>query len=122
MPEEEKAAPKKGTEKAASKVSAKGGKKRRRFRKKSYLIYIYKVMKQVHPNSSMSSKAMSIMNDIFQPIASEASKLAHYNKHSIISSQEIQTAMHLQLPRNLVKCVVLVGTEAVTSIMSVVYL
>merc|ERR1712080_445117 len=31
-------------------------------RKESYAIYIYKVLKQVHPDTGVSSKAMSIMN------------------------------------------------------------
>ena len=42
------------------------------------------VLKQVHPDTGVSSKAMSIMNsfvnDLFERIAAEASKLAHYNK------------------------------------------
>ena len=42
------------------------------------------VLKQVHPDTGVSSKAMSIMNsfvnDLFGRIAAEASKLAHYNK------------------------------------------
>merc|ERR1711993_57655 len=53
-------------------------------RKESYGIYIYKVLKQVHPDTGVSSKAMSIMNsfvnDIFERIAAESSRLAHYNK------------------------------------------
>ncbi|KAJ3036469.1 hypothetical protein HDV00_002711 [Rhizophlyctis rosea] len=57
----------------------------------------YKVLKQVHPDLGISNKAMSIMNsfvnDIFERIAGEASKLASYNKHfATISSREIQTA------------------------------
>ena len=42
------------------------------------------MLKQVHPDTGVSSKAMSIMNsfvnDLFERIAAEASKLAHYNK------------------------------------------
>ena len=49
---------------------------------------------QVHPDTGVSSKAMSIMNsfvnDVFERIAAEASRLAHYNKRSTISSREIQ--------------------------------
>ncbi|CAI9541616.1 unnamed protein product [Staurois parvus] len=66
----------------------KDGKKRRKTRKESYAIYVYKVLKQVHPDTGISSKAMSIMNsfvnDIFERIAGEASRLAHYNKRSTI--------------------------------------
>ncbi|XP_067883488.1 histone H2B-like [Heterodontus francisci] len=108
----------KGAKKTVSKPSAKGGKKRRKSRKESYSIYIYKVMKQVHPDTGISSKAMSIMNsfvnDIFERIAGEASRLAHYNKRSTISSREIQTAVRLLLPRELAKHAVSEGTKAVT--------
>uniref|UniRef100_A0A4W6EZW5 Histone H2B n=1 Tax=Lates calcarifer TaxID=8187 RepID=A0A4W6EZW5_LATCA len=93
-----KAAPKKGSKKAVTKTAGKGGKKRRKTRKESYAIYVYKVLKQVHPDTGISSKAMSIMNsfvsDIFERIAGEASRLAHYNKRSTITSREIQTAVH----------------------------
>jgi len=37
-------------------------KKRRKSRKESYSVYIYRVLKQVHPDTGISSKAMSIMN------------------------------------------------------------
>ena len=111
----------KGSKKA---VKSKGrpagtdGKKRRRKRRESYSIYVYKVMKQVHPDTGISSKAMSIMNsfvnDIFERIAGEASRLAHYNKRSTITSREIQTAVRLLLPGELAKHAVSEGTKAVT--------
>ena len=103
----------------AQKAIAKGDKKKRKGkRKESYAIYIYKVLKQVHPDTGVSSKAMSIMNsfvnDIFQRIASEASRLAHYNKRSTITSREIQTSVRLLLPGELAKHAVSEGTKAVT--------
>lgn len=95
-----------------------GAGKRRRRRKESYGIYIYKVLKQVHPDTGISSKAMSIMNsfvnDIFERIAGEASRLAHYNKKSTITSREVQTAVRLLLPGELAKHAVSEGTKAVT--------
>ncbi|GBM28120.1 Histone H2B [Araneus ventricosus] len=91
---------------------------RRKRRKESFSIYIYKVMKQVHPDTGISSKAMSIMNsfvnDIFERIAAESSRLAQYNKRSTISSREIQTAVRLLLPGELAKHAVSEGTKAVT--------
>ncbi|XP_072862276.1 histone H2B type 1-A-like [Chlorocebus sabaeus] len=109
---------KKGFKKAVAKTQKKEGKKRKRCRKESYFIYIYKVLKQVHPDTGISSKAMSIMNsfvsDIFERIAGKASLLAHYDKHSTITSREIQTAMCLLLPGELAKHAVLEGTKAVT--------
>jgi histone H2B len=109
---------KKGEKKAGKKAVVGEKKKRRSKRKESYSIYIYKVMKQVHPDTGISSKAMSIMNsfvnDVFERIAGEASKLAHYNKKSTITSREIQTAVRLLLPGELAKHAVSEGTKAVT--------
>ena len=86
--------------------------------KESFKIYVYKVLKQVHPDTGISSKAMSIMNsfvsDIFERIANEASRLAKYNKRSTISSREVQTAVRLLLPGELAKHAVSEGTKAVT--------
>ncbi|XP_072887638.1 histone H2B-like [Hemitrygon akajei] len=74
--------------------------------------------KQVHPDTGISSKAMSIMNsfvnDIFERIGAEASRLAHENKRSTITSREIQTAVRLLLPGELAKHAVSEGTKAVT--------
>ncbi|KAK7926218.1 hypothetical protein WMY93_008528 [Mugilogobius chulae] len=113
-----KSAPKKGSKKAVTKTAGKGGKKKRKTRKESYAIYVYKVLKQVHPDTGISSKAMSIMNsfvnDIFERIGGEASRLAHYNKRSTITSREIQTAVRLLLPGELAKHAVSEGTKAVT--------
>ena len=94
------------------------GQKNKHRRKESYGIYIYKVLKQVHPDTGVSSKAMSIMNsfvnDIFERIAAESSRLAHYNKRSTITSREIQTAVRLLLPGELAKHAISEGTKAVT--------
>ncbi|XP_011886905.1 PREDICTED: histone H2B type 1-A-like [Cercocebus atys] len=109
---------KKGFKKAVAKTQKKESKKRKRCCQESYFVYIYKVLKQVHPDTAISSKAMSIMNsfvsDIFERIAGEASLLANYDKHSTITSREIQTAMRLLLPGELAKHAVLEGTKAVT--------
>ncbi|CAO2595422.1 Histone H2B type 1 [Lemmus lemmus] len=109
---------KKGSKKAVTKAQKKDGKKRKRSRKESYSVYVYKVLKQVHPDTGISSKAMGIMNsfvnDIFERIAGEASRLAHYNKRSTITSREIQTAVRLLLPGELAKHAVSEGTKAVT--------
>ena len=107
----------KGAKKAGkAKASRSADGKKKRKKKKSYSIY--KVMKQVHPDTGISSKAMSIMNsfvnDLFERIASEASRLAHYSKRSIISSREVQIAVRLLLPGELAKHAVSEGTKAVT--------
>jgi len=116
MPPKGVKTPSKGSKKAV----AKGAKdtKRHKKRKETYAIYIYKVLKQVHPDTGISSKAMSIMNsfvnDIFERIANEASKLSNHNGRSTISSREIQTSVRLLLPGELAKHAVSEGTKAVT--------
>jgi histone H2B len=102
-----------------------GDKKGKRRAKKSvetYKIYIFKVLKQVHPDIGISSKTMSIMNsfinDIFEKLAAEAAKLARYNKKPTITSREIQTSVRLVLPGELAKHAVSEGTKAVTKFTS----
>jgi histone H2B len=57
---------------------------------------------------------LTIHSDIFERVATEASKLAAYNKKSTISSREIQTSVRLILPGELAKHAVSEGTKAVT--------
>ena len=60
----------------------------------------FQVLKQVHPDTGVSSKAMSIMNsfvnDLFERIAAEASKLAHYNKRYFKSFSLVDLISFLQ--------------------------
>ncbi|KAJ7860197.1 histone-fold-containing protein [Mycena leptocephala] len=97
-------------------------KKRKKTRKETYNSYIYKVLKQVHPDTGISNKAMAILNsfvnDIFERIASESSKLAKYNKKSTIGSREIQTSVRLILPGELAKHAISEGTKSVTKFSS----
>jgi histone H2B len=129
-------------------------KRRKKVRKETYSSYIYKgsfslhfatffveilviVLKQVHPDTGISNKAMAILNsfvnDIFERIATEASsrflsdlfwifksdglftELAAYSKKSTISSREIQTSVRLILPGELAKHAISEGTKSVTS-------
>ena len=65
-------APKAAAKKPAKKVAKGGAKKRVKAKHETYKIYIYKVLKQVHPDTGISSKAMSILNsfinDIFEKV------------------------------------------------------
>ena len=56
----------------------------------------------------------SFINDIFERIALEASKLCRYSKKKTLSSREIQTSVRLMLPGELSKHAVSEGTKAVT--------
>jgi len=102
---------------------ATGGKKKvKKTRKETFNIYIYKVLKQVHPEVGVSKKGMSILNsfinDIFERVTGEAGKLARFNKKATLSSREVQTAVRLVLPGELAKHAVSEGTKAVTKFTS----
>jgi len=92
--------------------------KRSACHKDVFNIYVYKMLKQVHPDTGISSKIMSVIksfvNNIFERIAAETLYLAHCNKRSTISSREIQTTLRQLLPRELIKHFVSEGTKAVT--------
>ena len=91
---------------------------RRKSRTESFSVYIYRVLKQVHPETGISKRSMSIMNsfinDIFEKITSESGRLVRYNKKHTLSSREVQTAVRLLLPGELAKHAVSEGTKAVT--------
>ena len=71
-------APKAAAKKPAKKVAKGGAKKRVKAKHETYKIYIYKVLKQVHPDTGISSKAMSILNsfinDIFEKVRATQEK------------------------------------------------
>jgi histone H2B len=106
-----KHAGKKGARKA-------GDHKQKKRRTETFSVYIYRVLKQVHPETGISKRSMHIMNsfinDIFEKIALEASKLVRYNKKHTLSSREVQSAVRLLLPGELAKHAVSEGTKAVT--------
>ncbi|UYV73400.1 hypothetical protein LAZ67_10003053 [Cordylochernes scorpioides] len=99
-----KAIKKAGTESCATTRRSAGRRK-----KQSFSIYIYKVM--VHPDTGISSKAMSIMNsfvnDIFERIAGESFGPLQQAPHH-------QTAVRFLLPGELAKHTVSKGTKTVT--------
>ena len=114
--------------KTPSKKSAKkatksaDGKSKKKKRVETFNTYIYKVLKQVHPEVGISKKSMSIMNsfinDVFERLASEAGKLGKYSGKQTLSSREVQTSVRLVLPGELAKHAVSEGTKAVTKFTS----
>jgi histone H2B len=104
--------------KKVAKKAAAGAAKANRRRTETFSVYIYRVLKQVHPETGISKRSMQIMNsfinDIFEKIALESSKLVRYNKKHTLSSREVQTAVRLLLPGELAKHAVSEGTKAVT--------
>ncbi|KFZ61140.1 Histone H2B 5, partial [Podiceps cristatus] len=91
---------------APKKAVTKGDKKQlRKSSKEGCSSCGYEVLKQVYLDTGVLSKATGAVTsiNIFERIAGEASRLAHYNKRSTITSREIQTAVWLALPGELAK-------------------
>mmetsp|Transcript_17537 Transcript_17537/g.27112 ORF Transcript_17537/g.27112 Transcript_17537/m.27112 type:complete len:211 (+) Transcript_17537:16-648(+) len=88
----------------------------------SYSTYIYKVLKQVHPEMGISKFAMQVMgdynSDTLYRITEEAREICMKDNKATLSSREIQTAVRLVLPGELSKHAVSEGTKAVTKFSS----
>ena len=95
----------------------KKGRTRRKKRKESFSVYISRVLKYVHPDTRISVRAMRIMNsfvnNLFELIATEASKLVIYNKKSTMTARDIQTSTRLLLPGELAVHACCEGNKAV---------
>ncbi len=80
--EKKKAAPAKDAD--GEKKGGVGKRTHHKNRAETYSVYIYRVLKQVHPETGISKRSMSIMNsfinDVFEKISLEAAKLVRYNK------------------------------------------
>jgi len=108
----------------SKKSPPKGQKKRGRGtpKRSPFATSIHRVLKQVHPSLTISSKAMKVMDsmvdDAFDRIATEAGKLVKVGKGHTLTSREIQTAVRLSLGGELSKHAVSEGTKAVTKFTS----
>ena len=93
-------------------------KKRHKRRRETYNIYVYKVLKQVHPEIGISKKAMQIMNsfvtDTFEKICSEAGRLCKYGGKHTLTAREVQSSCKLVLPGELSKHALSEGTKALS--------
>lgn len=107
---------KKGFKKGAPKASV--AKTRKKRRSETFSIYVYRVLKQVHPETGISSMGMTVLNsfvtDIFERLATEAAKLADYRKSKTLTSREIESAVRLILPGELAKHATSEGNKALT--------
>lgn len=87
-----------------------------------YKRYVYRVLKQVHPELGISSAAMEVlnayMNDMFERLADEAARLSRYTERKTLSSREVQSAVRLVLPGELGRHAIAEGAKAVTNYMS----
>eukprot|EP01071_Lankesteria_metandrocarpae_P001234 Lankesteria_metandrocarpae@DN1400_c0_g1_i1.p1 len=112
-----------GGKSPVSPASSKGDKKKKEKKKskrskgEKYTGYIYKMLKSIHPQMGMATKAMMIMNsfmtDAFERIAMEAGRLCTYNRKETLTDREICTAVRLGLPGELASHAMEDGQRAV---------
>jgi histone H2B len=100
--------------------SSSSKKKGKNDKKSNFIVfsrYIHQVLNQVHPERTISSKAMNIMNnfvcDMFERLANESSSLTKLGKTLTMSSREVQTSVRLLLPGELANHAMSEGTKAV---------
>ena len=88
----------------------------------NFQTYIYRVLKQVHPDTGLSGTALSAMNNLvrinIEKIMIGVNQLMLRTGKKTIGSREIQSATRLALPGELAKHGVSEGTRAVTKYIS----
>jgi histone H2A len=91
----------------------------------NFYTYIYKVLKQVHPDTGISQEAMNEMNFLvhytFDKLMDSANQFLLSSSHVTMSSRDIQSAIRLAFPGELAKHAVSEGTKAVTKFTSSIY-
>ncbi|KAB1227366.1 Histone H2B type 1-A [Morella rubra] len=122
---QEEPSTKEGDKRKARTQEGEGKRRKKRRREGSgeeYRRYVFRVLKQVHPGLEVSSKAMTVLNnmmsDMFERMADEASKLCKYTGRITLSSREVQGAVKLVLPGELGKHAIAEGSKAVTAYLS----
>jgi histone H2B len=82
----------------------------------SYSTYIHRVLKEVHPDTGITGKSMSVLDslvkDIFLKLGREASELAKHAKKKTITSHEVEFATRLVLPGELAKHAIIEANKA----------
>ena len=104
--------------KTVKQIQPAGERRSKKKRNETFGIYIYKVLRQVHPAKGISKKAMNIMNsmvyDTFDQIAILAAQLIRYTKKRTLSFKEILTCVKLLLPGELANHAISEGQRAVS--------
>ncbi|GJN34716.1 hypothetical protein PR202_gb23406 [Eleusine coracana subsp. coracana] len=83
-----------------------------------YKRYVWRVLKQVHPELGVSGRAMQVLDmmmaDMFERLAAEAARLAKITGRMTLTSREVQTAVRLVLPGELGKHAISEGVKAIS--------
>lgn len=94
-------------------------KKTRKFKKcaPNYVSYIHKVLKQMHPDLGISSKAILHVNSVVESVVDQmtvhGTRVARVGKKTTLSAAHIQAAAKIALPSAIANHAVSEGTKAV---------
>lgn len=95
--------------------------RRRRRNTGSFSLYIYRVLKQIHPTAAISKKGIQVVDDmvhdILDRLSEEAGRMARQSDRSALLPSDVQAAVRLVLPPELAKHAVSEGAKAITSYM-----
>lgn len=84
----------------------------------SFSMYIYKVLKTISPDIGISKNGMSVIDNIvqdtFENIAVECSKLCRFHNKKTLSSNDVMTAVKLLLPNELASHAIMEGQKAIS--------
>ncbi|KAK3132602.1 hypothetical protein QOZ80_6AG0525040 [Eleusine coracana subsp. coracana] len=83
-----------------------------------YKRYVWRVLKQVHPELGVSGRAMQVLDmmmaDMFERLAAEAARLSKITGRMTLTSREVQTAVRLVLPGELGKHAISESVKAIS--------
>ena len=89
-----------------------------RSKNESYKLYITRVLKDMHPEASITREAVGVVNgfvnDLFMRIATDAGKITHFSKRTTMTSREVGAAVAMILPEELASVAAQEAARAVT--------
>ena len=99
---------------AGDKVAKKVSKK---VRTENYRLYITRVLKEMHPDSSITRDAVGVVNSfvhhLFTVLATDAGKIAAFNKKNTVTARELEAATTMNLPSELARHAIAEAKKAV---------
>ena len=86
-------------------------------KKPAYASYLHKIMKQVHPQATISGKAMEVLNamveDVETRVTTRALELAKFSKKNTLSYKHVQAAVTQIMSGEMQQHGISEGTKAV---------
>ena len=100
-----------------NKVRVVGAKKPLFAKEKRFHSYLYKILKQVHPDLGISSESTNTINSAFlrlyTEVANEAGSVSRKTNSQTLSALDVQTAAKIILPQELANHAINEGAQAI---------